>query len=143
MQIGSSAFNYRNTGDAPSGWPRGLILLIDSNEKLNAYRARFTRAVGYETHLTQNLTDAYEMISSGEYSVIVVGDDFPDDTNFAFCKAASKQTMAYIICYVKAENHKDREKAMNCGADYALHKSGPMDELLGYVEVAHRRLNRL
>ena len=118
---------------------KGLVLLVEDNEKLNIANARALKLSGYEVHNATTLAEARTRLSMIEPDVILLDVMLPDGDGFDFCDAIRSQTNAHIIFLTAKAEHEDRVRGLNTGGDDYITKPFHPEELIARIAAAMRR----
>ena len=118
---------------------KGVILLVEDNEKLSDANSRALKLRGYETHVALTLAQAREKLSLPEPDVILLDVMLPDGNGFDFCKEIRGKTNAHILFLTAKTEHADTVKGLTAGGDDYIMKPFHPEELLARIASAMRR----
>ena len=118
---------------------KGIILLIEDNEKLNDANSRAIKLRGYETLTAAALAEAREILSLSEPDVILLDVMLPDGDGFDFCEEIRGKTKAHILFLTAKTEHADKVRGLTAGGDDYIMKPFHPEELLARIASVMRR----
>jgi DNA-binding response OmpR family regulator len=118
---------------------RGIVLLVEDNEKLNEGNRRALEGEGYTVHCALTLEAARAHLSQNEPDIILLDVGMPDGDGFSFCEEIRANTTAHIIFLTARREHIELLQGLGVGGDDYITKPFRLDELLGRAAAAMRR----
>ena len=118
---------------------KGLILLVEDNEKLNTSNARALTMRGYDVTTAVTLGQARAAINESPPDIILLDVELPDGDGMDFCREIRNETTAHILFLTAKTQHEHMMRGLHYGGDDYITKPFHPEELLVRVEAAMRR----
>lgn len=118
---------------------KGIVLVVEDDEKLCAANVRALRLRGFEVLAALNLAEAREKLAETEPDVILLDVMLPDGDGFDFCKEIQGKTQARVIFLTAKTDVEDRVRGLKIGGDDYIVKPFHPEEMLARVDAAMRR----
>ena len=115
------------------------ILIIDDDEDLSFIISEMLERYGYNVTCAENSKQAFELLESNSYHVILLDINLPDSTGFDICKDLRRTTTTPVIFASARTSETDRVTGFDIGGDDYLPKPYSMKELLSRVKALVRR----
>lgn len=120
---------------------KGIIFLIEDNEKLSKANERAIKLRGYEVQTALTLKEARTKLAFLAPDIILLDVMLPDGDGFAFCEEIRLKTDAHILFLTAKTEHADKVKGFAAGGDdYIMKPFHPEELLMRIAAVMRRRL---
>lgn len=115
------------------------ILMIDDDKDLSMITQDMLEDYGYEVTLAQSGEEAFELLKSNAFDLIILDINLPDGTGFEVCKELRSISNIPIIFCSARTSEDDRVTGLDIGGDDYLPKPYSLRELLSRVNSLIRR----
>ncbi|MDF2944119.1 MAG: Response regulator consisting of a CheY-like receiver domain and a winged-helix DNA-binding domain [Herbinix sp.] len=115
------------------------ILIIDDDEDLAAITADLLKNYDYLVTIAHDGEEAYSLLGSNKYHLILLDINLPRETGFTFCRELRKVSSVPIIFASARTSEDDRITGFDIGGDDYLPKPYSLKELLSRVNALMRR----
>ena len=119
------------------------ILLIEDDYALAMGTTYTLKAEGYEVGHAKNLAEARELLSTNDYSLILLDVMLPDGDGFSYLEELSQKGNATPVIFCTAVGDESNiVRGLNLGADDYVTKPYRVKELLSRIAAVLRRAER-
>ena len=118
---------------------KGLILLVEDDERLNLSNQRAMTLRGFEVITALTLKEAREWFSEKEPDIILLDVVLPDGSGMDFCAEIRELTTAHILFLTSKLEHEDMMRGLMSGGDDYITKPFHPKELLARIDSVMRR----
>lgn len=115
------------------------ILIIDDDKDLSFIISEMLESYGYIVTCAENSEEAFTLLSSRSFHLILLDINLPDYTGFELCKELRKVSTVPVIFASARTSETDRITGFDIGGDDYLPKPYSMKELLSRVNALIRR----
>lgn len=115
------------------------ILIIDDDKDLSFIISEMLENYGYIVTRAENAEEAFTLLSSRSFHLILLDINLPDSTGFELCKELRKVSTVPVIFASARTSETDRITGFDIGGDDYLPKPYSMKELLSRVNALIRR----
>lgn len=115
------------------------ILIIDDDKDLSFIISEMLESYGYIVTRAENAEEAFTLLSSRSFHLILLDINLPDSTGFELCKELRKVSTVPVIFASARTSENDRITGFDIGGDDYLPKPYSMKELLSRVNALIRR----
>jgi DNA-binding response OmpR family regulator len=115
------------------------ILIVDDDKDLATITKDMLEDYGYLVEIASSSEEAYDILVSNIFKLILLDINLPGDTGFEFCKEFRKNSIIPIIFVSARTSETDRITGLDLGADDYLSKPYSLQELLSRVKANIRR----
>lgn len=115
------------------------ILIIDDDKDLSFIISEMLESYGYIVTCAENSEEAFTLLSSRSFHLILLDINLPDSTGFELCKELRKVSTVPVIFASARTSETDRITGFDIGGDDYLPKPYSMKELLSRVNALIRR----
>lgn len=115
------------------------ILIIDDDKDLSFIISEMLESYGYIVTCAENAEEAFTLLSSHSFHLILLDINLPDSTGFELCKELRKVSTVPVIFASARTSETDRITGFDIGGDDYLPKPYSMKELLSRVNALIRR----
>ena len=115
------------------------ILIIDDDEDLSMITSDMLSDYGFKTDTVKSCEEAYEILKTNTYSLIILDINLPDGIGFEVCKELRRvSTIPIIFCSARTSED-DKITGLDIGGDDYLAKPYSLRELLSHIKSLLRR----
>lgn len=115
------------------------ILVIDDDKDLAVITSDMLKSYGYTVELANNCEEAFEILTTKQFHLILLDINLPDGDGFEVCKELRKVSKVPVI-FASARTHEDDKiRGLDMGGDDYLAKPYSLKELLARVNALMRR----
>lgn len=114
------------------------ILLVEDEAKLARFVELELKYEGYEVSVSHDGREGMEMISAGDYDMILLDLMLPGLTGIEICRRVRKTSNVPIIMLTAKDEVIDKVAGLDSGADDYLTKPFAIEELLARMRVAFK-----
>ena len=115
------------------------ILIIDDDRDLGEINKDMLEDYGYNVTQVYDSKEAYEILSSNVFHLIILDINLPFETGFEVCKEIRKVSTVPIIFASARTAESDRVEGLDIGGDDYISKPYSLKELLSRVNALIRR----
>lgn len=115
------------------------ILIIDDDADLSAIVGRFLESEGFAVVRVGSAEDAYEVLRTRSFDLVLLDINLPGDDGFAACAALRRTSGVPLIFASARTSETDRIVGLDTGGDDYLPKPYSLRELLAHVNALLRR----
>lgn len=115
------------------------ILIIDDDRDLGEINKDMLEDYGYNVTQVYDSKEAYEILSSNVFHLIILDINLPFETGFEVCKEIRKVSTVPIIFASARTAESDRVEGLDIGGDDYIPKPYSLKELLSRVNALIRR----
>ena len=114
------------------------VLVVDDAD-LSAVVARFLESEGYVVECVVSAEDAYDLLTSRAFDLVLLDINLPGDSGFEACRVLRRVCSVPIIFASARTSETDRVEGLDTGGDDYLPKPYSLRELLAHVKALLRR----
>lgn len=115
------------------------ILIIDDDEDLSMIISDMLESYGYNVTCAVDSEQAFDLLSTNTYHIILLDINLPDSDGFEICKELRQTSTVPVIFASARTSETDRITGFDIGGDDYLPKPYSMKELLSRVNALIRR----
>lgn len=115
------------------------ILIIDDDKDLSFIISEMLESYGYIVTCAESAEEAFTLLSSRSFHLILLDINLPDSTGFELCRELRKVSTVPVIFASARTSETDRITGFDIGGDDYLPKPYSMKELLSRVNALIRR----
>lgn len=115
------------------------ILIIDDDADLSAIVGRFLESEGFAVVRAGSAEDAYEVLRTRSFDLVLLDINLPGDDGIAACAALRRTSGVPLIFASARTSETDRIVGLDTGGDDYLPKPYSLRELLAHVNALLRR----
>ena len=115
------------------------ILIVDDDRDLSFIISEMLESYGFETECAGSCAEAFELLGSKAYSLILLDINLPDGTGFEVCTELRRISRVPVIFASARTGEDDRVSGFDIGGDDYLPKPYSMRELISRVKALLRR----
>lgn len=115
------------------------ILIIDDDKELAMITRDMLEDYGHPVSMAQNAGEAYHLLETQTFKLILLDINLPDETGFEFCQELRKYSTVPILFISARTSENDRITGLDLGADDYLPKPYSLQELLSRINANLRR----
>lgn len=115
------------------------ILIIDDDSDLSLIISDMLESYGFNVTGAENSDEAFRMLESSTFDLILLDINLPDATGFGICKELRRVSTVPVIFASARTSETDRITGFDIGGDDYLPKPYSMKELLSRVNALLRR----
>lgn len=115
------------------------ILIIDDDSDLSFIISEMLESYGYNVTCAESCEEAFRLLSSGSFALILLDINLPDGTGFEVCSELRRISNTPVIFASARTSEDDRINGFDIGGDDYLPKPYSMKELLSRVNALIRR----
>lgn len=113
------------------------ILIVDDNEMTLTLVSKILELEGYEVDIASNAIDAFNLIQSKRFDLLILDVMMPDMNGYDLCKKlrSDPYNLKIPVMILTAEgNNLEKQRAVACGANDLLTKPFNMDVFNSHVK---------
>ena len=118
---------------------KNKILVIDDDCDLSFIISEMLESYGYHVKCAESGDEAFELLSSEVFHLIILDINLPETTGFELCREFRKSSSVPIIFASARVSETDRITGLDIGGDDYLPKPFSLKELLARVNALMRR----
>ena len=115
------------------------ILIIDDDRDILVIISDMLSGYGYEVTTAESAEEAFGLLSSNSYHLLLLDINLPDSDGFEICKQLREVSTVPVIFASARTSESDRISGYEIGGDDYLPKPYSMKELLVHVQALLRR----
>ena len=115
------------------------LLIIDDDSDLSFVVSDMLEGYGYKVTCAGSAEEAYEILESKTFKLILLDINLPDSTGFEICRELRRVSQVPILFASARTSEDDRISGFDIGGDDYLPKPYSMKELLSRVNALMRR----
>lgn len=115
------------------------ILIIDDDKDILVIISDMLSGYGYEVTTAESAEEAFGLLSSNSYHLLLLDINLPDSDGFEICKQLREVSTVPVIFASARTSESDRISGYEIGGDDYLPKPYSMKELLVHVQALLRR----
>ena len=115
------------------------LLIIEDDKDLAGITSDMLRNYGYETRIAESCEEAFDILTSSRFHLILMDINLPDGTGFEVCRELRKVSKVPVIFASARTSEDDRVRGFDMGGDDYLAKPYSLRELLARVNALIRR----
>ena len=115
------------------------ILIVDDDTDLHLVMADMLSGYGYKVTSAFSAEEAFEVLSTNTFHLILLDINLPDSDGFALCKELRQVSTVPVIFASARTSENDRISGYEIGGDDYLPKPYSMKEMLVHVQALLRR----
>ncbi len=115
------------------------ILIIDDDKDILVIISDMLSGYGYEVTTAESAEEAFGLLSSNSYHLLLLDINLPDSDGFEVCKQLREVSTVPVIFASARTSESDRISGYEIGGDDYLPKPYSMKELLVHVQALLRR----
>lgn len=115
------------------------ILIIDDDRDILVIISDLLSGYGYEVTTAESAEEAFGLLSSNSYHLLLLDINLPDSDGFEICKQLREVSTVPVIFASARTSESDRISGYEIGGDDYLPKPYSMKELLVHVQALLRR----
>ena len=115
------------------------ILIIDDDRDILVIISDMLSGYGYEVTTAESAEEAFGLLSSNSYHLLLLDINLPDSDGFEICKQLREVSTVPVIFSSARTSESDRISGYEIGGDDYLPKPYSMKELLVHVQALLRR----
>ncbi|MBR3032069.1 MAG: response regulator transcription factor [Clostridiales bacterium] len=115
------------------------ILIIDDDRDILVIISDMLSGYGYEVTTAESAEEAFGLLSSNSYHLLLLDINLPDSDGFEICKQLREVSTVPVIFASARTSESDRISGYETGGDDYLPKPYSMKELLVHVQALLRR----
>lgn len=115
------------------------ILIVDDDKDLSFIISEMLESYSYSVTTAESGEEAFELLSSNSFHLILLDINLPDTTGFELCQELRKVSQIPVIFASARTSESDRITGFDIGGDDYLPKPYSMKELLSRVNALIRR----
>ena len=116
------------------------ILIVDDDTDLSDIICDFLRGCGYGTSHARDAEEAFRLLGSQSFSLVLLDINLPDATGFEICSELRRVSQVPVIFASARTAEDDRITGFDTGGDDYLPKPYSMKELLSRINALMRRV---
>lgn len=116
------------------------ILIVDDDTDLSDIICDFLRGCGYGTSHATDAEEAFRLLGSQRFSLVLLDINLPDATGFEICSELRRVSQVPVIFASARTAEDDRITGFDTGGDDYLPKPYSMKELLSRINALMRRV---
>ena len=116
------------------------ILVVDDDTDLSNIICDFLRGCGYSTSHAKDSDEAFRLLGSESFSLVLLDINLPDATGFEICSELRRVSQVPVIFASARTAEDDRITGFDTGGDDYLPKPYSMKELLSRINALMRRV---
>lgn len=116
------------------------ILIVDDDTDLSDIICDFLRGCGYGTSHARDAEEAFRLLGSQRFSLVLLDINLPDATGFEICSELRRVSQVPVIFASARTAEDDRITGFDTGGDDYLPKPYSMKELLSRINALMRRV---
>ncbi|MBQ4226486.1 MAG: response regulator transcription factor [Oscillospiraceae bacterium] len=116
------------------------ILIVDDDTDLSDIICDFLRGCGYSTSHARDAEEAFRLLGSQSFSLVLLDINLPDATGFEICSELRRVSQVPVIFASARTAEDDRITGFDTGGDDYLPKPYSMKELLSRINALMRRV---
>lgn len=116
------------------------ILIVDDDTDLSDIICDFLRGCGYSTSHATDAEEAFRLLGSQRFSLVLLDINLPDATGFEICSELRRVSQVPVIFASARTAEDDRITGFDTGGDDYLPKPYSMKELLSRINALMRRV---
>lgn len=120
------------------------VLVADDDEIAAELLANFLRSSGYDVTLAKNGREAFQLVRTGEYRLMISDWEMPETSGPELCRRIRQRNFGSYIYIILLTSHGGTQKlveGLNAGADDFITKPFHPEELLVRIRVGERILS--
>ena len=119
--------------------PGAKLLIVDDDRELSYIIKKMLESYGYTVTLAKSCDEAFEILTSGGFDLVLLDVNLPDGTGFDICRQLRAACDVPVIFASARTSEDDRVTGFDIGGDDYLPKPYSMRELLSRVNALLRR----
>ncbi|MCR5168536.1 MAG: response regulator transcription factor [Oscillospiraceae bacterium] len=116
------------------------ILIVDDDSDISDIICDFLRGCGYSTSHARDAEEAFRLLGSQSFSLVLLDINLPDATGFEICSELRRVSQVPVIFASARTAEDDRITGFDTGGDDYLPKPYSMKELLSRINALMRRV---
>lgn len=115
------------------------ILIIDDDRELSEITSDMLTGYGYEVKRVYSASEAYEILETDKFHLIVLDINLPDATGFEVCEELRRISGVPVIFVSARTSESDKITGLDMGGDDYITKPYSLKELLARINALIRR----
>lgn len=115
------------------------ILIVDDDCDLSLIISEMLEGCGYETSRAASAEEAFDILTSNTFHLILLDINLPDSTGFEICRQIRRASNVPVIFASARTSEDDRITGFDTGGDDYIPKPYSMKELLSRINAVMRR----